>query len=270
MRASQGSSRRPWHSPPSWSPRRRRPTASAAPASRSSDCPPISHPLQPPPVPQACRSRRSPSSTRRNVRPWALAEVENAVVAQSLQLRAAWDTPCVQFGPDGWPLYLKDDSVLPSGAHYGSPTRAYVYTAGIVTADGWSVPFSHEAIEMLVDPTTSVCYEYEEEAAALEVADPVEQNAYRLDGVWVSDFTLPSYFAGATLGFVRSRRPAAKSARSTRSETRTLQRSRSPPPPCSSPRQPLRARTTTWACCRRRGRDKRTMAPSWSTMGGVT
>lgn len=53
---------------------------------------------------------------------------------------------------------------------------------------------------MLVDPTTSVCYEYEEEAAALEVADPVEQNAYRLDGVWVSDFTLPSYFAGATLG----------------------------------------------------------------------
>ena len=34
----------------------------------------------------------------------------------------------------------------------------------------------------------------------LEVADPVEERAYRLDGVWVTDFVLPAYFAGATLG----------------------------------------------------------------------
>ncbi len=138
-----------------------------------------------------------------NVRPWALAKVENAVVVQSLQLRAAWGTPCVQFGAGGWPIYLKGGSTYPWGEHFynlpDGPPYAYVYT-GATTYVGWSQSFSHEALEMLVDPTTAVVYSYQGETAPLEVSDPVEAHAYRLDGVWVSDFVLPAYFAGAALG----------------------------------------------------------------------
>lgn len=118
-----------------------------------------------------------------HVRAFALARVENAVVAQSLQLRAAWGTPCVQFAADGWPLYLRVGGPYPSGVHYGAPTRILVYTAGVVTDTGWSQSFSHEIMETLVDPTTTVDYQYGGETALLEVADPVEQNAYRLGDV---------------------------------------------------------------------------------------
>ena len=36
------------------------------------------------------------------IRTRVLARVERAVAAQSLQVRAAWGTPCVQFAPGGW------------------------------------------------------------------------------------------------------------------------------------------------------------------------
>ena len=147
-----------------------------------------------------------------NVRPWALAKVENAIVAQSLQLRAAWGTPCVQFGPGGWPVYLEGGSTYPGGVHSNDPVRAYVYTAG-ATYVGWSQAFSHEVLEMLVDPSTGVYYSYAGESAALEIADPVEEHDYRLDGVWVSDFVLPAYFAGATLGLCTPSQTAVRNAR---------------------------------------------------------
>lgn len=138
-----------------------------------------------------------------NVQAKPLAKVENAVVAQSLQLRAAWGTPCVQFGPGGWPIYLKGGSTYPWGEHFynlpDGPPYTDVYTGGS-TYVGWSQSFSHEALEMLVDPTTAVVYSYQGQTPPLEVADPVEEDAYRLDGVWASDFVLPTYFAGAALG----------------------------------------------------------------------
>ncbi|HUA43579.1 MAG TPA: hypothetical protein VMA77_00015 [Solirubrobacteraceae bacterium] len=130
-----------------------------------------------------------------NVRPSALAQVENAIVAQSLQLRAAWGTPCVQFGPGGWPVYLQHGSTE-WGVHYGPAPHAFVYTDGLPYGM-WSQVFSHEILEMLEDPTTGTAYHYDGTGSALEVADPVEERAYRLDGVWVSDFVLPAYFAGA-------------------------------------------------------------------------
>jgi hypothetical protein len=133
------------------------------------------------------------------VRPFALAKVENAVVAQSLQLRAAWGTPCVQFGPGGWMLDLLIGGEA-HGVHWGVPSpHAQVWTGG-ATCIGWSQSFSHEILEMLVDPSTAHYYTHDDIGAQLEVADPVEDHAYMLDGTWVSDFTLPAYFAGATLG----------------------------------------------------------------------
>ena len=138
-----------------------------------------------------------------NVRPWALAKVERAVSAQSLQLRAAWGTPCVQFEAGGWPLYLKGgSSEYQLGVHsFAGKPYADVWTGGLPYLD-WSTPFSHEVMEMSVDPTGQTYYTPPDgsPAAALEVADPVEERSYRLDGVWVSDFALPSYFAGAQLG----------------------------------------------------------------------
>ncbi len=137
-----------------------------------------------------------------NVRPWALARVENAVVAQSLELRAAWATPCVRFASGGWPLELRVGGFI-HGEHqqYEGPPTMIVYTAGL-PARAWSCALSHEVVEALVDPTTRRAFAHQGAdgvwtTGPLEVADPVEQWSYRLDGVWVSDFVFPAYFAGA-------------------------------------------------------------------------
>jgi len=133
------------------------------------------------------------------VKPAVLAGVTRAITAQSMQLRAAWGTPCVMFGPDGWRLYLKVGGG-PHGVHlwYGRP-YALVWTGG-GTVEAWSRDFSHEILEMLVDPDTDRSVYHDGDGQIVEVADPVEWDGYRLDGVFVSDFVLPAWFAGATTG----------------------------------------------------------------------
>lgn len=133
------------------------------------------------------------------VSPFALAKVERAIVDQSVQLRAAWGTPCVQFAAGGWPVYLRIGGTE-WGVHYGDPTRAVIYTGGLPMV-AWSTPFSHEIVEMLVDRGAQIGVMHAGgNWGTLEVADPVEHRAYRLDGVWVSDFALPAWFAGGEIG----------------------------------------------------------------------
>ena len=145
-----------------------------------------------------------------NVRPWALAEVENAIVGQSLQLHAAWGTPCVTFGSGGWDVYLGvgyepepggGATFQLGGEHYGDAYHgpfwagqpyAVVDTGG-TTYTGWSYAFSHEILEMLADPNVST---YATPVELREVCDPVENLTYRLDGVPVDDFVFPNYFTG--------------------------------------------------------------------------
>ncbi|HTP20856.1 MAG TPA: hypothetical protein VMJ65_14710, partial [Solirubrobacteraceae bacterium] len=105
------------------------------------------------------------------MRPIALAKMENAIVAQSLQVRAAWGTPCVQFGPGGWRLYLKIGG-QPHGVHlwYGNP-YAIVWTGG-GTVESWSRDLSHEILEMLVDPETNRSVYRDGVGRIVEVADP--------------------------------------------------------------------------------------------------
>jgi hypothetical protein len=135
-----------------------------------------------------------------HIRSWALARVENTIVRQSVQLRAAWGTPCVEFGPGGWSVYLKVSRSEPHGEHdYDGQPYALVWTAG-GTVESWSRDLSHEVIEMLEDPTLDVRYLRDGSTWRLEIADPVEGLGYRLDGVWVSDFVLPAWYAGATTG----------------------------------------------------------------------
>lgn len=134
-----------------------------------------------------------------HVRPFALARVENAVVAQSMQLRAAWATPCVQFGPGGWPLYLQIGGAIHGVHYYNGQPYAFVWTAG-ATVEGWSRVFSHETIEMLADPTTGRVVYHNDVGSLVEIADPVENAGYPLDGVLVSDFVLPAWYADGTTG----------------------------------------------------------------------
>jgi hypothetical protein len=134
------------------------------------------------------------------VRPSALAKVQRAVSAQAIQLRAAWDTPCVRFAAGGWKLYLKGGGGEPHGEHYvyGQP-YALVFTSD-ATAEGWSRDLSHEVIEMLEDPSLDVRYMHDGSTWQREIADPVEGLGYRLDGVYVSDFVTPQWYAGASTG----------------------------------------------------------------------
>ena len=136
-----------------------------------------------------------------NVRPAALALVENAVVAQSLQVRAAWGTPCVVFGPGGWKLYLKTGAAgEPWGEHFSNRGLPYLLVwTGALNLQGWSTDFSHEIVETLVDPVNAH-YIRDLVSNQLEVADPVEHHAYQLQRVYVSDFVLPAWFAGAQTG----------------------------------------------------------------------
>lgn len=150
-----------------------------------------------------------------NVRPKALASVEFTVELQAEQLRAAWGTPCIQYGPGGWPVYLQvqvnhwqdGSETLPiGGEHYGSAVPgalwrgtpyAVVYT-GAVTYQSWSYAFSHEIVEMLVDPNDDTYHVWPNGTRQLlEVCDPVENYTYQLDGVSVDDFTLPAAWSGS-------------------------------------------------------------------------
>jgi hypothetical protein len=149
-----------------------------------------------------------------NVRPWALENVENAIVAQSIQLDAAWGTPCVQFGPSGWLIYLQTGyeanpaggyTMQIGGEHYGLavPGPDYqgqpyaIVDTGASGLVAWSYALSHEVAEMLEDPNDNSFYTWPNGQRALhEICDPIEGTTYVLDGVRVDDFTLPAAWSG--------------------------------------------------------------------------
>jgi hypothetical protein len=197
-----------------------------------------------------------------DVRPIVLARVENAIAAQSAQLRRAWGTPCAAFAPGGWRVYLKIGSTLamPRGAYFnpaaprpdgtlwiGQP-YALVWTTGC-TAACWSAYLSQEIVEMLVDPyqrtfsdgqaitTTGVVTIADE--PLVEVADPSEQHTYWLDGATVADFTLPSYWTSGAWPYdwmrVLKGATRARPSLASRRPRCTGPRSGSEPEVCKSP-----------------------------------
>jgi hypothetical protein len=66
----------------------------------------------------------------------------------------------------------------------------------------WTTVFSHEALELLADPLANLVvqaphpHEPHHVYYWYEVADPVQGDSYMIDGVAVSNFVLPLYFAG--------------------------------------------------------------------------
>jgi hypothetical protein len=103
-----------------------------------------------------------------------------------------------------WLLGIFDDADQAGALGYHDLTRhgmplGKVFAKTTMTFGGkWTVTFSHELLEMLVDPNINLCA-FDEEAARLyayEVCDAVEADelGYDIDGVTVSDFVLPSWF----------------------------------------------------------------------------
>lgn len=92
--------------------------------------------------------------------------------------------------------------VDPNGRPYAHVTAAFAFRHGSGWLDGHdalSATASHEALEMLIDPT-AMDYSFNGERTlwAHEVSDPVQENLYsipvRRQKVPVSDFVLPAFF----------------------------------------------------------------------------
>lgn len=134
------------------------------------------------------------------VHPDALAAVERATSDQSLQLRSAWGTPCVTFGAGGWPLFLQSGETRAAngtvtaqlgGEHYWNGSEPFaVVTTGDLTYQYWARAFTHEVIEAVKNPRCNLYIN----GVFGEIADPVQNFTYALDGVQVSDFVLPTFY----------------------------------------------------------------------------
>lgn len=92
-------------------------------------------------------------------------------------------------------------SETPAGARY-----ARVFAGPVLENKGTalngsvsvSVVISHEACEWLLDPYATFWADGPDGVSyPLEICDPVQDRAYEIDGVSVSDFVSPSYFDGA-------------------------------------------------------------------------
>lgn len=64
----------------------------------------------------------------------------------------------------------------------------------------WTVSFSAAVLEMLSDPYVNTMMETVDGILGLDVCSPVAADAcaYRVNGVFLSDFVLPSWYSGAT------------------------------------------------------------------------
>jgi hypothetical protein len=124
-----------------------------------------------------------------------------------------------QLTPGMSPIYLVD--TLPAGeggVHFDDTGQVY---ALVEYGEAWHLAASHEACEMLVDPSghklqTGVAIGLNANGDIIdapgtfqyivEICDPCETKSYVVDGVAVSDFYLPSFFdAAAVPGQVYSR-----------------------------------------------------------------
>ncbi len=106
--------------------------------------------------------------------------------------------------PEAWPIFVNRHSTDPGvlGWHDDQSGRVFgrVFVADCIR-DGisWSVDISHEAAEMRGNPKLTEYVTLPDGRFALrELCDPVESDdlAIAVLGVKLSDFVLPSYFAG--------------------------------------------------------------------------
>lgn len=97
------------------------------------------------------------------------------------------------------PVYICASSDVPGAAGYHDDEGIYVFRDGLPSllsgAFSLSVVISHEILEALGDPGANRWADTGRGfMVALEMCDVVESFSYEIDGVSVSDFTLPSFF----------------------------------------------------------------------------
>ena len=104
---------------------------------------------------------------------------------------------------DAWWLAILDNSdqadalgyhdITPAGKPLGKAFAKSDIDNGYIV----SVTVSHELLEMLADPEINLCAQVGPRLYAYEVCDPCEADefGYKIDGVVVSDFVTPAWFA---------------------------------------------------------------------------
>jgi hypothetical protein len=104
-----------------------------------------------------------------------------------------------------WQLVLLDERNASYGYHEltreGLPLGKVFLREALKTKTGWTVTASHELLELLVDPETTLGTLVEDRALGprvytYEVCDPVQDDRFvsEVDGVAVSDFVYPAWF----------------------------------------------------------------------------
>src|SRR5262249_23734207 len=108
------------------------------------------------------------------------------------------------FVKDAWALIFLDDPDQPGALAFhdftpqGKPLGKVFVKSVLDNEDLVSVAASHQLVEMLIDPqlaNVEVGPDRVRTLYACEVADPVESLTFHVDGVRMSDFVYPAYFA---------------------------------------------------------------------------
>ncbi len=125
-----------------------------------------------------------------------------------------------QIPPGVWPIFLVDS--LPNdvgGLHYTSHFQPAAKVVAVPHSDHWTIDASHEALEMLIDPSGNRLQAARaiqvvdgeirdcegELEYLLEICDACEgkQFAYRIRDISVSDFVTPDFYADDTVTGLR-------------------------------------------------------------------
>src|SRR6185312_9274320 len=109
----------------------------------------------------------------------------------------------------GWTIAVLDNSDQADALGYHELTKlgmpvSFVFAKTCIDDKvSWSVCFSHESLEMMVDPYINATADVgDAKFYAYEVCDPVEDDSfgYEIDGVLVSDFVTPEWFIEGAAG----------------------------------------------------------------------
>ena len=112
---------------------------------------------------------------------------------------------------DYWPIIVRDDIDFPGAAGIHLDKDGHPF-ALVQQSNGWSLTASHECLEMLCDPLgnrvkagKSPKPKQGRVEFLVEVCDPSEADefAYAVNGIIVSDFYTPDYFAPASTSGAR-------------------------------------------------------------------
>ena len=112
-----------------------------------------------------------------------------------------------------WSVIVRDDIDDPSAAGIHEDENGQPFALVMASSDinVWSITASHEALEMLVDPSGNRLVGADAKSQGrrvnylVEVCDPSEaaEHGYSCNGIFVSDFYTPNYFDPVKAGGVR-------------------------------------------------------------------